>query len=143
MTTRDEGTTFPRSRKTTLGLLLATVFLTVVAFIVGIADNPPGIFLLYAAGLTLVLAFSHRWRNPKAFGLLLLASALGFLVTVVIHNFAEVGADRIAHIPVLSLPLAAISVVSFLLAVIVCPAGILVGMVGGIITAARTEPGPA
>jgi hypothetical protein len=143
MTIRPEGTTNPRGRRTTLGLLLATVVLTAAAFFVGISDNPPGIALLYAAGLTLVLALAHRWRKPRAFGILLVASILGFFLTAVIHNFAEVGAERIAHIPLLSWPLAAIGVAGFFMAIIICPMGVVVGAVGAIVTALRNDLKPA
>jgi hypothetical protein len=143
MTTQAEEPRNPRFRKSTLGLLLATALLTAVAFIVGISDNPPGIALLYAAGLTLVLAAAHRWRKPRAFGLLLLASVIGFFLTAVIHNFAEVGAERIAHIPILSWPLAVIGVVGFFMAIIICPMGVVVGAVGAVVTALRNDLKPA
>ena len=120
--------------KGTVTLLLVTAVLTAAALWVGISDNPPGIALLYGAGATLVLAGTHQWRNPKSFVVLLGASAIGFVLSVLIHNFSEVGAERIAHLPVLAAVLTAISVVSFFLAVIVCPMGGLVGTVGGIAT---------
>jgi hypothetical protein len=121
----------------TLWFLIATVLLTSAAFIVGIADNPPGILLLYGAGLTLILAITHRWRTPERFGFLLLGALLGFFIMVVVHNFAEVGAERIAHIPVLAPLLSAVSVIGFFMAVIVCPAAGMVGAIGSMITLAR------
>jgi hypothetical protein len=102
----------------------------VAALLVGISDNPPGIILLYGAGLTAVLAVVHRWRSARRFGYLVLSAALGFLVLAAIHNFAEVGAEGLSHLPVVAYPLAAVSVVGFMLAVVVCPAAVLVGVVG-------------
>jgi MFS family permease len=118
------------SKRTTLWLLGATVVLTAAALVVGISDNPPGIALLYGAALTLVLAGTHGWRSPQKFALLLVGALLGFFVLAVIHNFAEVGAHRIAQIPVLPLILTVISVVGFIAALIVCPMAALVGAVG-------------
>ena len=123
-----------RIHKTTTGFLAATVALTVAAVMVGIADNLPGIALLYCAGFTLVLATTHRWRNPGQFGWLLLVSILGFFIMVVVHNFAEVGADRISHLPALALFLSAVSVIGFVTAVIVCPVAVLVGVLGFVAT---------
>jgi len=107
---------------------------------VGISDNLPGIALLYGAGLTLVLAVTHRWKNPRKYGLLLLGGVVGFFVLAAIHNFAEVGADRIAPVPVIPMILSAISVVGFLAALIVCPMACLVGAVGGVVTL-KKSPG--
>jgi hypothetical protein len=119
-----------KPRWSTLGFLGATAVLTLAAFLVGVDDNPPGIFLLYAAGACLVLALAHRWRTPSRFGLLLGGSIVGFFIMVMVHNFAEVGAEQIAHLPALALALSAISVVGFFLAVIVCPAAAAVGLIG-------------
>jgi hypothetical protein len=72
MTTPQEKTPLFRFRSGTLGLLALTAVLTTAALIVGFSDNPPGIALLYAAGVTLVLAGTHHWRSPRRFGLLLI-----------------------------------------------------------------------
>ena len=119
-----------KPRGSTLGFLGATALLTLAASLVGISDNPPGILLLYGAGICLVLAMAHRWRSPTKFGYLLGGSVVGFFIMVVIHNFAEVGAEQIAHLPAIALFLSAISVVGFITAVILCPAAVAVGLIG-------------
>jgi len=126
----DQAASSPRSRRITLWLLGGTAVLAACALGVGISDNPPGIALLYCAGLSLVLAATHRWRSSRTFGLLLVGAVAGFFVSAVVHNFAEVGAHRIADIPVVPQVLTVISVVGFLAAVIVCPMAGLVGAVG-------------
>ena len=103
-----------------------------VGLAVGIPDNPPGILLSYLSSLALVLAVTHRWKDPRRFGILFLACAVGFVVLVVIHNFSEVGSEMISHIPVLAVSLSTVSVISFLLALFVCPWGCVVGAIGGI-----------
>lgn len=123
-------------RNTTVLLLGATGVLIAAASAVGISDNPPGIALLYGSSLTLVLAVAHRWRSPKKFGLLLMGAIIGFVVMVAVHNFAEVGAERVADIPVLPLLLTVISVIGFLTALFICPAAGIVGAVGWVATAA-------
>lgn len=119
-----------RQRTVTLWLLGATAVLTAAALLFGIADNLPGIVLLYGAGLTLVLSVTHRWRSRRKFGRLLLGAVVGFALLAVAHNLAEVGAHRIVHVPVISPVLTAVSVVAFLAALIVCPMAGLVGVVG-------------
>jgi hypothetical protein len=133
----DQAGSSSRSRKITLWLFGGTAVLTAAALGVGISDNLPGIVLLYGAGLTLVLAVTHRWRSSKRFGLLFLGAAVGFFVLAAVHNFAEVGADRIADFPVVPLVLTVISVVGFVAAVIVCPMAGLVGAVGWIVNLGR------
>ena len=114
----------------TLWLLAATGILAGAGALVGIPDNPPGIILLYCSGLTLVLAFAHRWKSPDRFLGLFMGSILGFFVFVFAHNFAEVGADRIPHLPFLAFILSAVSVIGFFAAVIVCPVAGAVGLLG-------------
>jgi hypothetical protein len=130
MTTQKESPLRRALRGSTIIFLVATVTLTVAASLVGIADNPPGILLLYGAGLTLVLAVTHRWRSPNKFGLLFFGAVLGFFFMVVLHNFAEVGADRTSHLPVLAFLLSAVSIVGFISAIIVCPVAGAVGAFG-------------
>ena len=132
MSTSDQSPTRLRIRKTTFGFLGAAVVLAAAGLIVGISDNPPGIILLYLSSLALVLAVTHGWKDPRRFGVLFLSCVVGFVVLVVIHNFSEVGADRISHMPVLAVALSAVSVISFLLALFVCPWGCVVGAIGGI-----------
>jgi hypothetical protein len=133
----DQTTSSSRSKRITLGLLGGTAVLTASALGVGISDNLPGIALLYCAGLTLVLAATHRWRGPKKFGLLFLGAVVGFFVLAAVHNFAEVGAHRISDIPVVPLVLTVISVVGFLAALIICPMAGLVGAVGWVVNLGR------
>jgi hypothetical protein len=67
---------------------------------------------------------------------------VGFFLMAVIHNFAEVGAERIPNLPVLAFLLTAISVVGFMAAVIVCPAAWVVGFLGWVATALGRKPTP-
>ena len=141
MTTNDGGPSRFKLRGTTLSFLTATAVLTAAAFFVGVADNLPGVLLLYSAGLTLVLAVTHRWKNPKNYGFLLLAAVLGFFFMVVLHNFAEVGAERIPDMPVLAFLLTSVSVIGFILALFVCPMAGIVGFFGWVATIGKKSNG--
>ena len=106
----------------------------VAAFIVGISGNLPGLALCYVAAISIVLAFVHRWRKVWKFLILLGASLVGFGVFVVLHNVFYGLAQMAADIIVLSWLLEFFHAVFFIIATLVCPAGFLIGVVGGIVT---------
>jgi fatty acid desaturase len=80
-TTLDKNQTTKKrctNRFVTVILLLASLALSFAAAFMGIDDNPPGILLVFVAGIALVLAFTHTWRTPRKFFFLLLAAVLVF-----------------------------------------------------------------
>jgi len=129
----------PRDRTRTLIVLAICGAAAIAAVLVGISDNPPGIFLALAAAAAFVLAFVHPWRTPKQFGRLLLASGLGFLLFAVLHNVFEALAGMAESIAVLHGLLDGLGVAAFLLAVLVCPAAILVSVVALVVVFIRNR----
>jgi len=105
----------------------------IAAGVVGISDNPPGIFLAFLAATSFLLAFVHPWRTAKQFRFFLYASALGFVIFAILHNLCDVLASRLAAAGAFHVVLEGISVAAFLLAVLVCPPAIVVGSVGSIV----------
>jgi hypothetical protein len=112
----------------------------VAAVIVGISDNLPGLALLYGAVVCLIVAVAWRWRRPRSFFLLFALSGAGFFIFAVLHNlFYAIGkASTAAWIHVVT---EGLHVVSFLVAVLICPPGILVGLVGWLIVGLRSRGG--
>ena len=108
------------------------------AFIVGIDDNPPGIALLYGGILCLTLAAVCRWQRPKDFLLLLAYSALGFVVFAVLHNLLY-GLGTMTDIAVVKGLLEVLHVGAFLIALLVCPVGVVVGLVGWVAVLIRNR----
>jgi len=106
-----------------------------LAFIVGISGNIPGLTLCYIASISFILAFVHTWRKVKLFLLLLVASLVGFAVFVVVHNLFYAFGQMAADIIVLKQLLEFLHAVFFIVAILVCPAGVLIGLVGSIVTA--------
>jgi len=98
------------------------------ALALGIADNPPGIMLLFASVFALVLAMVYRWRSARRFKKMMLISLVGFPVMVILHNFldalAEQGPTWLEQV------LTSLSVISFLLAVLVLPVTFFAGIIG-------------
>jgi hypothetical protein len=103
----------------------------VVAMIVSIPDNPPGIILFFISSILFVLAFTYNWKKPKLYIILLISSVFGFVLFAVIHNFFE-GIGKGTYWGV-------VGGFFFLLAVLICPAGIIIGIGGSIVTAIKTK----
>ena len=122
-------------RWTTLALIAVGCAFLAAGLVIGIADNPPGLALVYLAVSAWIVAFAHRWRRVKSFLILLVASLVGFPLSVVLHNgfyaLAEVASDVVG----LSQVLAFLEVVFFLIAIFVCPSGVLIGAVGSVVLA--------
>lgn len=125
-----------KSRKVTVGLVMLCCVLLLAAFIVGISDNPPGLALCYLATVSLILAFVNAWRKVKYFLILLGSSVIGFAVFAVLHNVFYALAEISSDIVVLNRSLEFLHAVFFLVAIFVCPAGLLIGAVGGMLTVA-------
>jgi hypothetical protein len=105
--------------KWTLFLLVVCGALAAAAGLAGIDDELPGQSLAWLSAIALVLAFVHPWRTSRRSLLLIGASALGFVVfavlSAVMENAGVVGEG-----------------VFFLIALFLCPAGALVGIVGAV-----------
>lgn len=122
-----------RNKRVTYILATACIVSLAAALVVGISDNLPGISLLYFSGILLILTFVHHWRSTKKFLVLAGFAAIGLILFVALHNFAHGGAELAADIFVLEQLLHGISIVSFFLALIVCPAAFVVGLAGAVI----------
>ncbi len=126
-----------RSRKATLVLVTLCCVSLIVAFLIGISDNLPGLLLCYVAVTALILAFVHTWRQVKRFLILLGASLIGFPLFVILHNLFYGLGQMAADVIVLSPLLEFLHVVFFLVAILVCPPGVLIGAVGSVVTYCR------
>jgi hypothetical protein len=130
-----------KRRAVTLILIAAGCAFLAAALLVGIADNPPGLVLVYLAVIAWILALAHRWRRVRSFLILLGASLGGFPLAVVLHNLfyalGIVAVDAVVLQPLLGF----LEVVFFLIAVFVCPPGAVIGAVGGLVLAVRQWKG--
>jgi len=120
------------ARSGTIQLVGAGILLLAVGTCIGVADNPPGIFLSFLGILCILFAFVHHWREAGQFGTLLAVSVISFPVLVLLHNIFEAVNEQIGHIPVLDQFLEGLSVMSFLAAIFVAPAGITIGSLVGL-----------
>ena len=61
------------NRKATFTFLAISIILLVIALIIGIADNTPGLFLFLIGVVALILVFVNRWRKAKKLLILFVA----------------------------------------------------------------------
>jgi len=129
----------PRNRILTFVLLAICVVSAIIAIIVGISDNPPGIFLAYGAATAFIMAFVHPWRTAKPFRLLLYASVLSLVIFGILHNVFE-GFASVAEVTgTLQTLLQVLGVTAFFIAILICPPAILIGAIGSIVMSIRNR----
>lgn len=118
-------------KRSTLIFLVGSAVTLAAALLVGVSDNPPGVILMYLAIAGFTLAFVHRWKSTKRFVILLVASLIGFPLAAVLHN-AFYGLGELA--PAIKPATDVLHVTFFLIAVLFCPVGVVIGAVGSLVT---------
>jgi hypothetical protein len=132
-----EAFSTPHNRKRTFLFLAACCVLAIGAALVKVSDNPPGIVLALLAAAAFILAFVHPWRTARQYRIFFFASVLGFVLFAILHNVFEAVASKAASVGIVHGVLEGVGVAAFLLAIMVCPAAMLVGAVGWVITLTR------
>ena len=126
-------------RPKTQPLLGAGTVLVTIALILGIADNLPGIFVAFIGLVLIVFAFVHHWREARIFGTLFAVSIISFPVLVLLHNIFDGINQNIGTIPVLNQLLEGLAVISFLGAIFLAPAGLVIGVFAGLFYLVRSK----
>lgn len=132
-------TLFSHHRIHTWIFLGGSGLLAILAAVVGISDNPPGILLALLAAIAFVLAFVHPWKDARQFRCLLYTSALGFILSVLLNNVFAAIAHHSATTGVLRYLFQGLAVVTFFLATMICPAAFIVSVVGLIVLLLRNH----
>jgi len=122
----------PRNRTVSIIFFAIGIVLATSAMIIGINDNPPGIFMAFGAVAALILAIIHPWRTARHYLRFLIAGIVAFVLFAILHNvfygLAEITEDQ----SILQKALQVLDVTSFLIAVLICPPAIVIGAVGSI-----------
>jgi len=118
-------------------LLVVCCILGAAANVVGIADNPPGIALAFLSTIALVLTFVHPLRNSKQFRYLVYTSGIGFILFAILHNVFEGISSKVGETSIAFSLLNGAGVASFLIAIFICPIGLLIGAIGAVIMSSR------
>jgi predicted branched-subunit amino acid permease len=127
-----------RNRYRSLLLLLVCGVFAFGASILGIEDNPPGIALAFLSTIAFILALVHPWRTSKQFRYLIYGSGLGFVISAILHNVLEGIASKMGGSGLVHTLLSGAGVAFFFIA-LVCPIGLLVGLVGALIMSRRKD----
>ncbi len=127
------------NKKVTLVFFIAGIIMPITSLIMGISDNLPGIILLYTGLTALLLGFVHHWRSLKKFLILLGISFGGFILFVILHNGMYALSIIAADITVLKQILDIIGGAFFIIAVLVCPVGVVVGLTGSAVGLLRRK----
>jgi len=111
------------------------------AFLIGVADNPPGILLLYIALVCLAWIWVWNWKSPRNFWTLLGISLVAFPVGVILHNLLYALGTLVIEIPILAGLIEFLHAFFFLVAVMAAGPTALVALIGGIYTSWRGMTG--
>ena len=120
-------------------LLTLCGLFTIGVAALGIDDNPPGILLAYLAAFAFVLAFVHHWQTARPFVLLLLASAIGLILFIILNNLFTFVAHTPATAGTLEKLMQGLAVSAFFLGTLIFPVGFIVGVVGAIVMFIRNR----
>jgi nitroreductase len=118
-------------------LIAAGMICGAAAFAVGVADNVPGIVLVYVGLSCLAGAWVWNWPSARDFWTLLLISLVAFPVGVILHNLLFALGTLVSGNQILTGLLGFLNTIFFLLAVMAAGPTALVSLVGGIYTSWR------
>ncbi len=114
----------------TISLFVLAVVLIIIASVIGIADNLPGIILMYGGIIALFFAFLHPLKKAMNYIILIVVCIgiflLGLLMVTIIDKM-----DKSQNINVDGIVEG--------IALLVCIPGIFVGIIGAIICAIRKK----
>jgi len=122
-------------------LITAALANGLTAYLLGVADNPPGIALLYLALACLAAAWVWNWTAPRDFWILLGISLAAFPIGVIAHNLFYALGTLVSEIKVLAGLLSFLEGFFFLIAVVAVGPAALVSLLGGIYTSWRGMTG--
>lgn len=123
------------NRSVTVGMLALCGVLVVAGLLVGVSDNPPGIALCGMAAVALILAFAHRLRTWQRMLVLAGGSLVGFPVFAALHNLFYAFGQGVGDLAIVRPVLEFLHALFFIVAVLVCPPGVLVGLLGAVVQA--------
>lgn len=133
----------PRNRRRTVILLAACGVLAIVAAVIGVDDNLPGVLAAFLAVVALILAFVHPARTERPYRLLIWGSLAGGMVAAFLHEGFEALAHGPLHSGVLHAVSGGLAGGFFLLAVLVAPPAFVLGCVGALVVAIHNRRHPS
>ena len=127
------------NRRRTYSFAALCFALAAASGVIGINDNLPGLLSAFLSAVALLLAFAHPWRTSKQFRRFFYLSGLSFIVFAVLHNVFDALSTRAGPPGLVQGLLNGAGIVFFFVAVLLCPAGLLVGGLGAVMMAWRVR----
>ncbi len=124
-----------RYRVWSLIFFAVCVVTALLAFVPGISPKPLDMVLAVISAGALILVFVHPWRTSRQFLRLLLYSFIAFIVSAILSNVFEGVATKFGSSGLAFELLNGTGGIFFMIAILICPAGMLVGVIGAIIMA--------
>ncbi len=122
----------PKNRKSAIILFSVGLLLIAAGLIYGINNNLPGIGICYAGIVVLMLAFVRHWQSAKRYLSLFIISLISFPVFAILHNLFDGLALIAKENAILFEVLNFLSALWFILAVLVSPPGVAIGLAGSL-----------
>ena len=120
--------------------MLAGGVLIAIALIIGIDDNLPGILLLFAGIVSLIIPFVYRWQKLNSYIILFASSVGGFILFAILHNLLDYAAQHFSDSKIGPGLFNILSAGTFMIAVIICPITILISIAGILYLLYRKQP---
>ena len=121
-------------QKSNLVILAVAVSLVIVGFILSSICNLLAVTLIYSGVVIGVITYIHCWRDPLSFLILIGLSIVGFPVFVVLHNAFYAFGEISKNIFLLKNIFEILHALFFIIAVVICPTGLFIGIIGLLLT---------
>lgn len=121
-------------QKSNLVILALAVSLVIVGLILSSRCNSLAVALIYSGVLIGIVTYIHIWRDPLSFLILIGLSIVGFPVFVVLHNAFYAFGEISKKIFLLKSIFEILHALFFIIAVVICPTGLFIGIIGLLLT---------
>ena len=121
-------------QKSTLAILILAVLLVIGGLNISSTYNSLAVTLLFSGIAICVITYVYRWRDPVWFLILIGFSIVGFPLFVLLHNAFYAVGEISNNIYLLKSIFEALHAASFIIAIGVCPTGLVIGIIGLMVT---------
>ena len=121
-------------QKAILAILIPAVVLVIWGLMISSTYNSLAVILMFSGIAICVIAYVYRWRDPVWFLIIIGLSIVGFPLFVLLHNAFYAVGEISKNIYLLKGIFEALHAVSFIIAIGVCPTGVVIGITGLMVT---------
>jgi len=104
--------------------------LLITALLIGAENRIVTFSILIVSVALIMLTYVHTWRKVSRFQLLLVFSIIGLFFFIMLYNLFAGMAEVSTNHNIVQFILEYLSLFSFYVSIIICPAGIIIGFIG-------------